>query len=380
MYQRAIVHMDLDSFFVSVECLKDSRLKGIPLAIGGLSQRGVIASCSYEARKFGVQSAMPVKMAKRLCPELVVMRGDMDSYTQYSSLVTDIIACEAPLFEKSSIDEFYLDISGMDRYFGCFQWTCGLREKILKESGLPISFGLSTNKMVSKVGTGEAKPNGTLHIPTGGEKAFLSPLSVAKIPGVGKETYKRLSFMGVRTIRLLSEIPPQLLEREFGKTGRQLWEKANAIDETPVLPYEEQKSMSKEMTFAEDTLDLEFIRCRLIAMTESLAFELRQKTKLTSLVSVKLRYADFNTHVKQRKIAYTCNDRTLIQQVQLLFEELYQKRQLIRLVGIKFAGLVSGYYPIHLFEDTEEELRLLGAMDKIRLRFGQQAIKRAAGL
>jgi DNA polymerase IV len=186
--------------------------------------------------------------------------------------------------------------------------------------------------------------------------------------------------MGVRTIRLLSEIPPQLLEREFGKTGRQLWEKANAIDETPVLPYEEQKSMSKEMTFAEDTLDLEFIRCRLIAMTESLAFELRQKTKLTCLVSVKLRYADFNTHVKQRKIAYTCNDRTLIQQVQLLFEELYQKRQLIRLVGIKFAGLVSGYYPIHLFEDTEEELRLLGAMDKIRQRFGQQAIKRATGL
>jgi DNA polymerase-4 len=372
--------MDLDSFFVSVECLKDSRLKGLPLAIGGLSQRGVIASCSYEARKFGVQSAMPVKMAKRLCPELVVMRGDMDSYTQYSSLVTDIIACEAPLFEKSSIDEFYLDISGMDRYFGCFQWTCGLREKILKESGLPISFGLSANKMVSKVGTGEAKPNGTLHIPTGGEKEFLSPLSVAKIPGVGKETYKRLSFMGVRTIRLLSEIPPQLLEREFGKTGRQLWEKANAIDETPVLPYEEQKSMSKEMTFSEDTLDLEFIRCRLIAMTESLAFELRLKTKLTSIVSVKLRYADFNTHVKQRKIAYTCNDRTLIQQVHLLFEELYQKRQLIRLVGIKFSGLVSGYYPINLFEDTEEELRLLGAMDHIRQRFGQQAIKRAAGL
>jgi DNA polymerase IV len=187
MYQRAIVHMDLDSFFVSVECLKDSRLKGIPLAIGGLSQRGVIASCSYEARKFGVQSAMPVKMAKRLCPELVVMRGDMDSYTQYSSLVTDIIACEAPLFEKSSIDEFYLDISGMDRYFGCFQWTCGLREKILKESGLPISFGLSTNKMVSKVGTGEAKPNGTLHIPTGGEKAFLSPCPLPKFPAWGRK-------------------------------------------------------------------------------------------------------------------------------------------------------------------------------------------------
>lgn len=380
MYQRAIVHMDLDSFFVSVECLKNSELKGLPLVIGGTSQRGVVASCSYEARKFGVHSAMPIKMARRLCPDLIILRGDMDSYSRYSELVTDIVREEAPRYEKSSIDEFYLDISGMDKHFGCYKWSSELRQKIIRESGLPISFGLSVNKMVSKVGTGEAKPNGALQIPNGDEKNFLAPLSIAKIPGVGKETYKKLSFMGVRTINLLSEIPVFLLEREFGKMGRSLWEKANAIDDSPVEAYEEQKSMSKETTFTEDTLDLDFIRRKILAMTESLAFELRQKERLTSVVTVKVRYADFNTYSRQLKIPYTSNDKNLIAHALKLFEELYQKRQLIRLIGIKFSGLVNGYYQINLFDDTEEELKLLREMDQIRKRFGSGAIRRASGL
>ncbi len=380
MYQRAIVHMDLDSFFVSVECLKNSELKGLPLAIGGTSQRGVVASCSYEARKFGVHSAMPIKMARRMCPDLIILRGDMDSYSRYSELVTDIVREEAPRYEKSSIDEFYLDISGMDKHFGCYKWSSELRQKIIRESGLPISFGLSVNKMVSKVGTGEAKPNGAMQIPNGEEKGFLAPLSIAKIPGVGKETYKKLSFMGVRTINLLSEIPVFLLEREFGKMGRSLWEKANAIDDSPVEAYEEQKSMSKETTFTEDTLDLDFIRRKILAMTESLAFELRQKERLTSVVTVKVRYADFNTYSRQLKIPYTSNDKNLIAHALKLFEELYQKRQLIRLIGIKFSGLVNGYYQINLFDDTEEELKLLREMDQIRKRFGAGAIRRASGL
>ena len=380
MFERAILHMDLDSFFASVEVLKNSSFIGKPLIIGGISSRGVVASCSYEARKFGVHSAMPMKMALRLCPDAIVVRGDMDSYSKYSQLVTDVIADESPSYEKASIDEFYLDLSGMDRYFGCYKWSGELRNKIVRETGLPISFGLSVNKLVSKVGTGEAKPNGTKEIPSGTERGFLAPLPVSKIPGIGKETYKKLSFMGVRTISVLSDIPIKLLEREFGKAGRQMWEKANAIDYSPVVPYHEQKSMSKERTFTEDTLDLGYIRSLLQDMTDKLAFELRADKRLTGCITVKIRYADFNTYTKQRKITYTSSDNVLVKNVLDLFDQLYQRRQLIRLIGVKLSDLVYGTYQIELFEDTLEQLSLLTQMDRIRNRFGVNALMRASAL
>ncbi len=380
MFERAIVHMDLDAFFVSVECLKNTALKGKPLIIGGVSARGVVASCSYEARHFGVHSAMPMKMALRLCPQAIVLRGDMDGYTHYSQLVTEIIQEDAPVFEKASIDEFYLDLSGMDRYFGCYKWSKELRQRIIKETGLPISFGLSVNKLVSKVGTGEVKPNGTTEVLPGTEKDFLAPLSTGKIPGIGKETYKKLSFMGVRTIRILSQIPMPLLEREFGKLGRVLWENANAIDPRQVEPYSEQKSMSKERTFLEDSLDLLMVRRLIMSMVDELAFDLRQAHRLTSCITVKIRYADFNTYTKQRRLAYTANNRTLLRNALELFESLYERRQLIRLVGVKFSGLVSGYYQISLFDDTVEEIHLWQQLDRIRHRFGKEAVRRAACL
>lgn len=372
--------MDLDSFFVSVECLKNSQFAGKPLIIGGTSSRGVVSSCSYEARRFGVHSAMPMKMALRLCPQAIVLKGDMDSYSQYSRMVTDVIAEDAPLYEKASIDEFYLDLTGMDRYFGCYQWSSELRHKIIHHTGLPISFGLSINKLVSKVGTGEAKPNGARHIPNGTEKAFLSPLSVRKIPGIGKETYKKLSFMGVRQIKTLSEIPPRLLEREFGKHGKKLWEKANAIDSTPVVPYSEQKSMSKERTFTEDTLDIRFMRNMLLRMVDTLAYELRNTNKLTSCVTVKIRYADFNTYTRQRRISYTANETVLARHVCELFDGLNERRQLIRLIGIKYSGLVNGNYQISLFDDTSKAIALMERKDHIRNRFGADKIMRAAYL
>jgi DNA polymerase IV len=374
MYDRAIVHMDLDAFFVSVECLKNSALRGRPLIIGGMGDRGVVASCSYEARRFGVHSAMPVKMALRLCPDATVLRGDMDSYSRHSEMVTEIIREDAPVFEKTSIDEFYLDLSGMDRYFGCYKWSVELRSKIIRETGLPISFGLSVNKTVSKVGTGEAKPNGTIQIPSGTERGFLAPLSIQKIPGVGKETYKRLSFMGVRTVRVLSELPPVLLEREFGKAGNVLWQKANGIDHTPVEPYSEQKSMSSERTLSTDTLDVRYIKGLLADMTDKLSFELRADQRLCSCITVKIRYADFNTYTRQKKISYTANDRDLVRHAKDLFDHLYDRRQLIRLIGVKFSGLVSGSYQIRLFEDTIEQISLIHAMDHIRSRFGKHAI------
>lgn len=372
--------MDLDSFFVSVECLKNSTFKGKPLIIGGKSNRGVVASCSYEARRFGVHSAMPMKMALRLCPQAIVLKGDMDSYSKYSRLVTDVIAEDAPVYEKASIDEFYLDLSGMDRYFGCFKWSLELREQIMKETGLPISFGLSINKLVSKVGTGEAKPNGTKEVQKGEEKAFLFPLSVRKIPGIGKETYKKLSFMGVRKIKTLSEIPPRLLEREFGKHGRSLWEKAHGIDNTPIVPYSEQKSMSKERTFSEDTLNLNFMRNMLLKMVDELSFELRKVEKLCSCITVKIRYADFNTYTRQKHINYTANENILSQYVCELFDSLYERRQLIRLIGVKYSGLVQGNYQISLFDDTATDISLMQEKDWIRERFGTDKIMRASYL
>ncbi len=380
LFNRAILHLDLDAFFVSVECLKNDSLRGKPLIVGGTSDRGVVAACSYEARRFGVHSAMPMKMALRLCPDALVLRGDMDSYSHYSHLITELIADQAPVFEKASIDEFYLDLTGMDRYFGCMQWSGELREHIMKESGLPISFGLSVNKLVSKVGTGEVKPNGMISVPAGTEKGFLAPLSTNKIPGIGKETYKKLSFMGVRTVQVLSEIPMGLLQREFGKHGRDLWRKANAIDDAAVEPYEEQKSMSSERTFHQDTLEVNRVRDMLRGMTERLAFDLRKSNKLTSCITVKIRYADFNTYTMQRRISYTATDGPLQVATLALFDRLYQRRQLIRLIGVKFSGLVQGHYQIDLFEDTLEEVHLMQAMDRIRNRFGNQAVMRASGL
>lgn len=380
MFQRAVLHLDLDSFFVSVECLRNSSLAGKPLLIGGTGGRGVVASCSYEARRFGVHSAMPVKMALRLCPQAVVLRGDMETYSRYSTMVTDIIAEDAPVYEKASIDEFYLDLTGMDRHFGCLTWSNALREKVMRESGLPISFGLSVNKTVSKVGTGEAKPNGTRYIPCGTEKGFLAPLPVGRIPGVGQETHKKLNFMGVRTIDTLSQIPVRLLEREFGKAGRTLWERANAIDPTPIVPYHEQKSISKERTFSEDTLDVTHMKHLLLDMSDKLAFELRTSGKLASTVTVKIRYADFNTFTRQKQIAYTANDRILGQHVLELFDKVYERRQLIRLIGVRYSGLVQGSYQINLFDDTVEHIQLMQQMDRIRRRFGADAVMRASGL
>lgn len=380
MFERAIVHMDLDAFFVAVECLRNSELKGKPIIIGGKSQRGVVASCSYEARRFGVHSAMPMKMALRLCPQAIVLKGDMDAYSKYSRLVTEVIAGDAPLFEKASIDEFYIDLSGMDRYFGCYNWTSELRQKIMRETGLPISFGLSINKLVSKIGTGEAKPNGAMKVPRGHEKPFLNPLSIRKIPGVGKVTYQQLSFMGVRKIQVLSEMPRTLLERSFGKSGGRLWEKANAIDSSPVVPFQEQKSMSKERTLKEDTLDLKKIRSMLIRMAEQLAFELREQQKLAACITLKIRYADFNTYTKQKRIPYTARDKDIMRIATDLFDELYTRRQLIRLVGLKLSDLVHGSPQLRLFEDSESEIRLLQQIDHIRHRFGENAVMRASGV
>lgn len=377
---RTISHMDLDTFFVSVERLLDSRLKGRPVLIGGVSDRGVVASCSYEARAFGVHSAMPMKQARQLCPEAVVVRGNSATYTEHSRMVTEIIRERVPIFEKSSIDEFYLDLTGMDKFFGCLKWATELRQTIIKETGLPISFGMAVNKTVSKVATGEAKPNNQRHIPVGGEKPFLAPLSVRKIPMVGEKTYQTLCNLGIKRIRTLQEMPPELPEKVLGKTGAAIWQKANGIDHSPVEPYSERKSISTERTFDRDTVDVHKLRSILIAMAENLAFQLRRGNKLTACVAVKVRYSDFDTRTMQVRIPYTSADHLIIPHVKDLFDKLFKRRVLIRLIGVRFSHLVEGAQQINLFEDSEHMINLYQAMDKMRIRHGDRAVIRAAGI
>lgn len=376
---RTIIHLDLDTFFVSVERLINSSLNNKPVIIGGMSDRGVVASCSYEARKFGVHSAMPMRMAKYLCADAVFIRGDMEAYSRQSKLVTDIIAESAPVYEKASIDEHYLDITGMDRFFGSQKWSHELRDRIIKETGLPISFGLSTNKTVSKIATGEAKPNGELFITEQNVKPFLSPLSIRKIPMVGKKSYRLLRSMGISTIKTLSMIHPDMMSQVMGKNGIVLWEKANGIDNTPVIQYSERKSISTERTFDKDTTDMVKLKSLLVSMVEKIAFELRKKQKLTGCITVKIRYSNFDTHTLQKHIPYTSFDHILQNIALELFHKIYSRRMLIRLIGVRLSKLVGGHQQLNMFEDSHEMINLYEAMDSIRLRYGKNAIKKAVG-
>ena len=376
LLSRNIVHLDLDTFFVSVERLINPALVGKPVLIGGTSDRGVVASCSYEARKFGVHSAMPMKMARTLCRDAVIVRGDMELYSKYSHDVTDIIAEKAPMYEKASIDEHYIDVTGMDRFFGTLKWTHELRENIIRHTGLPISFGLSVNKTVSKIATGEAKPNGELQVQREVVKPFLAPLSIRKIPMIGDKTYRLLRSMGIVTIDTLSQVPVEMMERVMGKNGIMIWEKANGQDSTPVVPYLESKSISTETTFEQDSIDVVKMKEKLVKMVEKIAFELRDQQKLTSCVTVKIRYSNFDTHTLQKHVPYTAFDHILIPLVKDLFDRLYQRRMLIRLIGVRFSGLVAGNPQLNMFEDSSGMISLYQALDKVRNKYGQKIVRR----
>jgi len=364
-------------FFVSCERLTNRELTGIPLIIGG-GDRGVVASCSYEARAFGVRSAMPIRMAMRLCPQAKIIKGDMELYSKMSAEVTEIIAEKAPVMEKASIDEFYLDLTGMDQFFSTNKWAAELAAKINKETHLPLSYALSINKTVSKMGTNEAKPLGALVIPENEVRPFLNPLSIRKIPMLGQATYDSLSRLGIRTIETLSSMPSDIMFQLLGKNGLELWRKAQGIDYTPVEPYRERKSISAEHTFSQDTIDLVLLRTTLLGMVERLAFQLRTEGWLTSVISVKIRYTNFDTETKQCKIAYTSADHILNSYVFDLFEKHFQRRMRLRLIGINFSGLVRGNYQINLFEDSQEIMALYEAMDHIKKQYGMQAVHRCS--
>ncbi len=376
--QRAILHMDLDTFFVSVERLLDSSLNNKPVLLGGSSNRGVIASCSYEARAFGVHAGMPMLQAKKLCPNGNIVKPSMGNYTKYSKMVADIVKHKVPIFEKSSIDEFYADLTGMDRFFGCYKYATELRETIIKESGLPISFGLSNNKTVSKIATGEAKPNNQIKVDYGQEIAFLAPLSIKKIPMVGAKTFQKLNGLGFEKIENIQQSTVETMTRILGNYGNIVWEKANGIDPSIVKPFRERKSISTERTFENDTNNKQNLETLIKSMAESLAFQLRKKDKLCSCVAVKIRYSDFSTYNKQIKTPYTSSDHVIMPHLIQLFEQLFNTARPVRLIGIKLSDLVSENYQTNLFSESAEKTQLYKALDNIRTQFGDRSIYRAS--
>lgn len=376
--QRIIAHFDLDSFFVSVEVLNDPELKGKPVIVGG-KERGVVAACSYEARKFGIHSAMPIQTAKRLCPQAIIVGGTRGEYSKYSRWVTEIIAAKAPLFEKASIDEFYLDLTGMDRFFDPWQWTIDLRQEIIDKTQLPISFALASNKLVSKIATNEAKPNGYVQIPFGMEKEYLAPLRVNKIPGVGEHLYQAMQELGINTIGDLANLSIEFLENRFGKFGGDLWNKARGIHYSEVQPYHEAKSISTENTFEENIKDANFLMNELVRMTEKIAFELRQDNKMAGCVAVKIRYPDFETTSRQTTIPYTFYDDELIPIAKDLFTKLHRKGQPVRLLGVRLSELTNEAFQTNLFINTEKKSELYKAIDDLKERFGKGAVTKAAG-
>jgi DNA polymerase-4 len=378
--KRYIVHIDLDSFFVSVERKFDPSLIGKPVLIGGSADRGVVASCSYEARKFGIHSAMPMKQAMKLCPHAIIVRGTHGRYSEASREVTDIIHKTVPLYQKTSVDEFYIDYTGMDRYHDCYQHATELRHKIIRETELPISFGMSSCKTVSKMATNQAKPNGQLFVPHGMEKAFLAPLNISKIPGLGESTSAKLYQYGIEKIGDLQKTNLKFLETVFGKAGKYLWDKANGIDEGIVVPHSTRKSISTEHTFNSNIADEQRIETILVSMTEELASKLRRENMVASCLAIKVRYANFETHTQQEKISLTAAEHILIPGIKNLLKKAWNQRRPIRLIGVRLSNLCSGSYQINLFEDNEERIRLYQAMDKINFKFGDKTVCRAAGM
>lgn len=374
-----IAHFDLDSFFVSVEFIRDPSLKGKAVIVGGSKERGIVTTCSYEARNFGVHSAMPMKTAMRLCPHAIVVKGTYSEYSRYSKWVTQIIASKAPLFEKASIDEFYIDLTGMDTFFNPLQWTINLRELIINETGLPISFGIGRNKMVAKMATNEAKPNGYLQVPDGKEKEFLSSFELNKIPGVGEQTTQLLSHHGFKFIKDIQEISPDKLEKILGKWGADLWSKVQGSHYSTIAPYHEAKSISTENTFEENITDLSRLMSEIVRMTEKIAFELRKEEKVSGCVTIKIRYPDFETLSRQTSIPYTCADDEIIPVAKDLFHKLYKKGNPVRLLGVRLSDLTNDAIQANLFDNVERKNTLYKAIDDVKNRFGMNSVNRAAG-
>jgi len=325
-----------------------------------------------------VHSAMPSARARQLCPEAIFVKGSRGDYSKYSRWVTEIIAAKAPLFEKASIDEFYLDLSGMDRFHNALEWTIALRKEIMDTTGLPISFGLASNKMMAKIATNQAKPNGYLQIPAGKEQEFLAPLPVDAIPGVGDHTHEVLKSMGIYRIGDISKCRIEDLDERLGKWGTELWYKSQGMHNGEVSPFHEAKSISTENTFEENIAEVRLLKKEIVRQAEKICYELRQDGKVTGCVAIKLRYPDFVTTSRQTTIPYTSADDEIIPVVKELFDKLHKKGQPVRLLGVRLSDLTNDAVQTNLFSDAEKKSGLYKAIDEVKNRFGKSSVKRAS--
>lgn len=346
--------------------------------VGGTGGRGVVCSASYEARRMGVRSAMPSAQAAKLCPEGIFVWSHPSEYHKYSRIVTEIILDKVPLVEKASVDEFYLDMSGMEKYFGLFSYLVELKQIIFRETGLPISFALAGNKLISKIATNEAKPNGQIEIPLGTEQAYLAPMKVGKIPGCGDKSVELLATKGITLIRHLTETGPELLERYLGKWGRQLYQKSLGIDDGIVTPFHEQKSISSEETFGEDTDDIGLLEREIAKLAEKNGYALRKEGKLAGCVGIKIRYENFETFTRQQVIDHSASDLVFIKMAKELFAKSYDRSRKIRLVGVKLSQLDAEVMQMNIFDNAAENKSLFSAIDDIKQQFGKQMLVRAA--
>jgi len=380
MVQRWIFHVDMDAFFVSVEELLDPNLEGKPVIVGGDPDgRGVVSAASYEARKYGINSAMPLARARRLCPHAIFLRGRYGIYGSYSDRVFNILSKYTPDIERTSIDEGYLDMTGFERlHAAIISIAHQMKSEIKFRTGLNASFGISSNKLVSKVASDCAKPNGVLLIRPGYEKTFFAPLRIERLPGVGRAMHEKLRSFGVRTIGDLAGIDKDILVNTFGKWGLDLHRGANGISNSPVKDREPVKSISREKTFDEDTLNMKLIDATLFHLVEKVARALRAENLQAKCITLKLRYSDFKTMTRSLTLKEpTDMDKVIYENIKRLFEKAYTRRGRIRLLGAGVSNFTTATWQPGLFEGPrDQKLKdYYRSIDKIRDRYGDDALR-----
>ncbi len=385
--ERKILHLDLDAFFCSVEELLDPNLKGKPFAVGGNPQgRGVVASCSYAARKFGVHSAMPMARALALCPELIVVHHRHGLYGEYSHKVMDILRSYTPLFQQISVDEAFLDVSDLPQPAGAIARE--IQSRVDREVQLPCSLGVATNKLVAKVAndfgksqvkSGQASRQITI-VPPGGEAAFLAPLDIQALWGIGPKTSQKLHNKGIHTIGQLAALSIAELEAYFGNNALEMHARALGIDSSPVHSEREIKSVSNEVTFASDTVDSEALKRTLRALADKVGYRLRQTGLAGSVVQIKLRYSNFETLTRQTALPQPTDlDDEIYEAAEKLFEANIRPARPVRLIGVGVSKLSPPYRQLSLWDDDQEENeKLAGAIDQLKEKYGQDIIKRAS--
>lgn len=382
---RWILHLDMDAFYVSVERLLDPSLEGRAVLVGGdPGGRGVVASASYEARRKGVHSAMPMGRARMLCPEAVIIRGTHERYAEYSGRVHEILRRFSPLVEMASQDEAYVDLSGTERLWGA-PWTAAerMRQTILEETRLPSSMGLAANKLLAKVASTLAKPRGFLRVFPGGEAALLAPLPIEALPGIGPKTAEKLHSFGIERLGDLVELGAETLEQLFGATGRELYERARGCNDSAVEPEREAKSIGREHTFPEDVDDPVRLISMLSELTEHVASALRADTLQARTITLKFRYADFQTHTASRTLlSPTDDEKILLETARDLLRRHWTRRVRLRLVGVSVSNLQRAAWQLDLFDEatTRRRIQLHGAVDALRRRHGFEVIHRARSL